>query len=208
MQMKRKRVPEGLESKLNAVTNQLLDLGKRNRLLNYQDKGLKTLKLLNKNTEEIFRGVKGYRDLKFFDTDAALNEFINNPEILAADKKGYEDLLHLTYEQVYGVTRKYLQRNEILCYKAGYQLVRALKSLFKDMSSSMIEKGINPLYISFGFIHYTENDGETIGLLFCKEKNDLVAQWTVEKSEQPIAITRYELEKLMPKTKMHLTNKE
>ena len=106
MQTKRKRVPEGLESKLNAVTNQLLDLGKRNRLLNYQDKGLKTLKLLNKNTEEIFRGVKGYRDLKFFDTDATLNEFVNNPEILAADKKGYEDLLHLTYEQVYGVTRK------------------------------------------------------------------------------------------------------
>ena len=161
MQSKRKRVPEGLESKLNAVTNQLLDLGKRNRLLNYQDKGLKTLKLLNKNTEEIFRGVKGYRDLKFFDTDATLTEFVNNPEILAADKKGFEDLLHLTYEQVYGVTRKYLQRNEILCYKAGYQLVRALKSLYKDMSSSMIEKGINPLYISFGFIHYTENDGET-----------------------------------------------
>ena len=149
MQTKRKRVPEGLESKLNAVTNQLLDLGKRNILLSYQDKGLKTLKLLNKNTEEIFRGVKGYRDLKFFDTDATLNEFINNPEILAADKKDYEDLLHLTYEQVYGVTRKYLQRNEILCYKAGYQLVRALKSLYKDMSSSMIEKGINPLYISF-----------------------------------------------------------
>lgn len=57
-------------------------------------------------------------------------------------------------------------------------------------------------------LYRTENDGETIGLLFCKEKNDLVAQWTVEKSEQPIAITRYELEKLMPKTKKHLSNKE
>lgn len=42
-------------------------------------------------------------------------------------------------------------------------------------------------------------DGETIGLLICKEKNDLVAQWTVEKSQQPIAITRYELSKLLPK---------
>ena len=43
----------------------------------------------------------------------------------------------------------------------------------------------------------TDLDGDTIGLLFCKEKNDLVAQWTVEKNEQPIAITRYELKKLM-----------
>lgn len=50
-------------------------------------------------------------------------------------------------------------------------------------------------------LYRTEYDGETIGLLFCKEKNDLVAQWTVEKSEQPIAITRYELEKLLPRTK-------
>ena len=55
-------------------------------------------------------------------------------------------------------------------------------------------------------LYRTDNDGETIGLLFCKEKNDLVAQWTVEKSEQPIAITRYELEKLMPKAKK--TNKD
>lgn len=45
----------------------------------------------------------------------------------------------------------------------------------------------------------TDADGETIGLLICKEKNDLVAQWTVEKSQQPIAITRYELSKLLPR---------
>ena len=32
-----------LMDKLLAVTNQLLDLGKRNRLLNYKDHGLKTL---------------------------------------------------------------------------------------------------------------------------------------------------------------------
>jgi hypothetical protein len=38
-----------LEDRLAAVTNQLLDLGKRNRLLNYIDKGLKTLAILNKN---------------------------------------------------------------------------------------------------------------------------------------------------------------
>ena len=164
MQIKRSsnnRRIDSLESKLNAVTNQLLDLGKRNRLLNYQDKGLKTLKLLNKNTEEIFRGVKGYKDLTFFDTDKALTDYVANPEIPDTDKEGLDDLLHLEYDRVYGITRKYLQKNEILCYKAGYQLAKALKSLNKDMSSSMIEKGINPLYISFGFIHYTENDGET-----------------------------------------------
>jgi hypothetical protein len=48
-------------------------------------------------------------------------------------------------------------------------------------------------------VYKTDIDGDTIGLLICKEKNDLVAQWTVEKSQQPIAITRYELDKILSK---------
>lgn len=43
-----------------------------------------------------------------------------------------------------------------------------------------------------------EEDNETIGLLICKEKNDLVAQWTVEKSHEPISISKYELKNLIP----------
>ena len=50
-------------------------------------------------------------------------------------------------------------------------------------------------------IFKSEIDGDTIGLLICKEKNDLVAQWTVEKSQQPIAITRYELDRILSNKK-------
>jgi predicted nuclease of restriction endonuclease-like (RecB) superfamily len=44
----------------------------------------------------------------------------------------------------------------------------------------------------------TEGDNETIGLLICKEKNDVVAQWTVENAPVPIAISRYELRNMVP----------
>ena len=45
-----------------------------------------------------------------------------------------------------------------------------------------------------------EDDNDTIGLLICKEKNDLVAQWTVEKNQrQPLGISSYGLTKLYPK---------
>ena len=41
-------------------------------------------------------------------------------------------------------------------------------------------------------------DQDTIGLLICKEKNDLVAKWTVEKNQlQPIGISEYELTSLL-----------
>ena len=47
----------------------------------------------------------------------------------------------------------------------------------------------------------TEFDKDTIGLLICKEKNDVVAQWTVEKSGEPIGISTYELKNILPSEK-------
>ena len=41
-------------------------------------------------------------------------------------------------------------------------------------------------------------DNPTIGLLICKEKNKTLAQYALESSSQPIAISDYELNKLYP----------
>lgn len=43
-----------------------------------------------------------------------------------------------------------------------------------------------------------DDDNETIGLLICKEKNDVVAQWTVENAPVPIAISKYILSNIIP----------
>ena len=44
-------------------------------------------------------------------------------------------------------------------------------------------------------------DNDTIGLLICKERNDLVAQWTLENNQkQPIGISGYDFTKGLPKT--------
>ena len=43
-----------------------------------------------------------------------------------------------------------------------------------------------------------QDDNETIGLLICKEKNDLVAQWTIENAPMPIAISKYILNNIIP----------
>ncbi len=42
-------------------------------------------------------------------------------------------------------------------------------------------------------------DNDTIGLLICKERNDLVAQWTIENNQlQPIGISEYDMAKVFP----------
>ena len=43
-----------------------------------------------------------------------------------------------------------------------------------------------------------QDDNDTIGLLICKEKNDVVAQWTVENAPVPIAISKYVLNNIIP----------
>ena len=41
-------------------------------------------------------------------------------------------------------------------------------------------------------------DNPTIGLLICKEKDRIMAQYALESSSQPIGISEYELEKFYP----------
>jgi hypothetical protein len=41
-------------------------------------------------------------------------------------------------------------------------------------------------------------DNPTIGILICKEKDSLVAQYALEASSQPFGISEYELAKLYP----------
>ncbi|MCD7771058.1 MAG: PDDEXK nuclease domain-containing protein [Oscillospiraceae bacterium] len=44
----------------------------------------------------------------------------------------------------------------------------------------------------------SENDNPTIGLLICKDKNNLTAKYSLESSNQPIGISEYELSKIYP----------
>lgn len=44
----------------------------------------------------------------------------------------------------------------------------------------------------------TENDNETIGLLICKDKDEVVAKYTLENYNIPLGISSYELSKLIP----------
>jgi hypothetical protein len=45
----------------------------------------------------------------------------------------------------------------------------------------------------------TEADNPTIGLLICKTKDNIEAQYSLESSSQPLEISEYQLSKLLPK---------
>ena len=43
-----------------------------------------------------------------------------------------------------------------------------------------------------------ETDNETLGLLICKTKDDIMAEYSLEASSQPIGISEYKLKDLLP----------
>ena len=43
-----------------------------------------------------------------------------------------------------------------------------------------------------------DSDGKTIGLIICKEKNNVLAKYAVNSSNKPIAISAYELSNFLP----------
>lgn len=164
--------------KLIEITNQLLDLGKRNRLLNFKDTGLKTLKILNKGTEEAFRGIKAGKEYRIYPVDSLLNAL---PSEMAD-----EDL----EAKVYELANRLLEPRDFLCFKRGYPLSKVLKSLSKDYKFTTTEKGINPLYISFGFIHYEEDGTEYTAplLLIPIELGYEAEEYTIKEYEDEVIL--------------------
>ena len=52
--------------------------------------------------------------------------------------------------------------------------------------------------VKIGKFEFADIDNPTIGLLICKEKDRVQAQYALESSSQPLAISEYELEKFYP----------
>lgn len=150
-----------MKKKLQALANHLLDLGKRNRLLNYKDNGLKSIAILNKNEEELFSNIVDSKTYTIFSLDSVLEKY-HKDLILNPEK---DSVLNYSNSKVYDVTSGLLKKNQLLCYKKGYSLEKVLKSLLREYKYSITEKGINCLYMSFGFIRYMEGNEEYVAPL-------------------------------------------
>lgn len=175
-----------MKKKLKNIANHLLDLGKRNRLLNFKDTGLKTLKILNKNMEEVFRGITNSREYTVFNTDPILSKYHSE---LAVDKENDDQLQYLD-TKVYDICHPLIEKDELLCYKRGYSLDKTLKSLSKEYKTSIAEKGINSLYITYGFVHYVEEEIEYLAplLLVPVELDNETGPYIVREYEDDVLV--------------------
>lgn len=120
-----------LDAKIEAWKNKLLDLSKRNRLLNFRETKRSSLKILSPQSFELF-------------SSFVLNEqpllFPNITEISDTANEEEEDTFY-----------------PVKTNQSPKETQRTLKSLRDKAKTALEEQGVNILYFSFGFLKWTES---------------------------------------------------
>ena len=134
-----------LSKKLEYWEHQLLDLGKRNRMINYRERGRSALRLTEPAPEELYtRLVRGEETLTFRrpvdrETDVRVYSILSLLETLSAP-------LPVLIGDI-GAEGSLMERQ------------RTLRNLRAKARLAREEQGINILYLSFGFIEWREGKG-------------------------------------------------
>ncbi len=125
--------------------NKLLDLGKRNRLINYKETKSSTLRITYPSTEDLFeRLVRKEEELAF---PRPLDEENDS------EKVEQLSLLEEKEEDEYGNYTSIIRTNKKLT-----DLQKVLRRLRNKAKTANEEQGINILFACFGFLNWTESD--------------------------------------------------
>lgn len=140
-----------IEQKLEMWKNNLLDLGRRNRLLNYKDSAKSNLKITYPSADELYS--------ELVDSESPLSFPMPDYEDEIDEVSGDKDFIELLpkKEEDYGDDTADLRTNRPV--KDLQSILRKLRSKAK---LAMEEQGINVLFLSFGFLQWKESEHSEI----------------------------------------------
>ncbi|PKM52192.1 MAG: DNA/RNA helicase [Firmicutes bacterium HGW-Firmicutes-7] len=128
-----------IDLKLEAWKNKLLDIGKRNRLINYKETKRSNLKIVKPDILDLWQDfVINERAIEFpfFDEESSDT---NSEQLSLIDDEPIE-------------MQSYIQTNQTI-----KEQHRTLRSLREKAKTAVEELGVNILYLSFGFLRWTES---------------------------------------------------
>ena len=134
------------------LASNLLDLSLKNRALNFKDEKLRSIELIEPDPDKIFDLVKKLENGKkiYLVPSAKENDKQNKEEELPKEEiknsKSEEN-----QEELFG-------SNKVKVYKPNEKSENILKRIKKINDSAFVEKGINVLYLAFGFLKWIEVD--------------------------------------------------
>jgi len=136
-------------SELKDWTSRLLDLGKRNKLINYRDSAASSVEILLPDISSVFQ--KMISDTPHYDV-------LNADSLFPRDnvRSGLEKSSFITA----GTSK--MKAKEILLYKEGFVTLRTLNLLAKRTKDYLADSGINILYLAFGFLVWKDRTDDIV----------------------------------------------
>jgi len=116
-----------IDYKIEKWKNKLLDLGKRNRLLNYKETKRSSLQIISPTCSSLW------------------NSFVKDEKLLEFP---YYDEYSIDFEQ----TSYEIETNQSI-----KEMQKTLRNLRDKAKTAKEEQGVNILYLSFGFLKWTES---------------------------------------------------
>lgn len=137
-----------MEMKLDTWKNKLLDMGKRNRLLNYRDTRRSNLRIKFPDIYDLWDSfVVNENPLEFPLAEEEQQFDLEDPESLFPDEEP-----QLSLEEAVGST------DSVRTNQTVREQQRTLRNLRSKAKTFMEEQGVNVLYLSFGFLRWTESE--------------------------------------------------
>ena len=126
--------------------NKLLDLSKKNNLINYKDTKSTTLEIVFPNFFDSFNRLSSYNTTPIFSVpDDKINDIFDEESNVIN-----KDLFIKKYAHR-------LSSSQILLYNSNITPRKVLHSLYRKSSESILERGVNVLYCAFGFVRWNES---------------------------------------------------
>ncbi|OLR59008.1 hypothetical protein BHF70_04840 [Anaerostipes sp. 494a] len=136
-------MPLELDQKVEIWKNKLLDLGKRNRLINYRETKRSTLTIKNPGIFDLWDSIVEKNDSLIFPM------YFENQEDEIESETDEEDII----DEEEMVLTSGVQTNQTV-----KELQKTLRNLRNKAKMAIEEQGINILYLGFGFLKWTEAD--------------------------------------------------
>ena len=133
----------------------LLDIGKGNRLLNFKETA-KTVEILAPDPEILFNKITNGELMTFYNIDNFASQTSSGLALL--DEKNNAGGGFLSRQQIEQALSDKISSKQLLPFKKGALLQKTLKDIKKTASEAILEKGINILYMAFGFLKWKENE--------------------------------------------------
>ena len=128
-----------IDVKLEVWKNKLLDLGKRNRLINYKETKRSSLKIVKPDILNLWQYfVINEKSIEFPFYDEDLSELNSDQLILLEDEES--DF-----------------KNDVVTNQSIKEQQKTLRNLREKAKTAVEELGVNILYLSFGFLSWTES---------------------------------------------------